>query len=514
MQRKNDLIPVRLERDPTHCSTTAYSGILPYFDLWNVLGMPRFIDQTVHICGIQGWLDRQMVQSVVLINLTGGDCVTDIDKLEKDAGLCQMARSGEYSGLSPARRDLAKKRFRTRRTRTLPAATQISSFLEACHNEDEEAKRIPGKAFIPVANEHLKSLCALNTTLVAELQKRSPQKTATLDCDATLVETDTKSALFCYKKYRAYQPYNVWWSEQQVVLHSQFRDGNVPAGWNILDVIKEAVSILPAGVEKIYMRQDTAAYLTDVLAWCEREREHPEFGRVLFTISADISRELREEILRPNEWKPEYRMKKGMRVATGREYAEVMYVPHAHAMMTDIFLPFRYIAIREKLGNQLSLIDVETSEQPSDKLDALPFPTAVMNNVAYKIAAIVTNRRAEDASELIKWHYERCGKSEEAHAIMKGDFAGGQLPSAKFGANAAWWALMILSMNFHTIMKRLVLGSGYVEKRMKALRFSLIHTAGRIVEHSRQVCLRVSDKGYDWLAALREAMRGLRLIEA
>ena len=33
---------------------------------------------------------------------------------------------------------------------------------------------------------------------------------------------------------------------------------------------------------------------------------------------------------------------------------------------------------------------------------------------------------------------ERCGRSEHAHAIMKSDLAGGKLPSALFGANAAW----------------------------------------------------------------------------
>ena len=32
-----------------------------------------------------------------------------------------------------------------------------------------------------------------------------------------------------------------------------------------------------------------------------------------------------------------------------------------------------------------------------------------------------------------------CGKSEEAHSVMKEDLAGRKLPSGKFGVNAAWW---------------------------------------------------------------------------
>ena len=36
---------------------------------------------------------------------------------------------------------------------------------------------------------------------------------------------------------------------------------------------------------------------------------------------------------------------------------------------------------------------------------------------------------------MISWQRERCGKSEEAHAIMKEDLAGGKLPSDDFGIN-------------------------------------------------------------------------------
>lgn len=504
MRRNNGLIPIVLEVDPTDCATTAYAGILPYLDFWKVLGMPLAVDNTIHICGDQGWLDRQIVQSLVLVNLIGGDCVTDVDKLEGDMGLGEMVRASEFCGLSREQRRNVSRRFRGGRNRTFPAATQIYSFLEACHDEEEEVKRVVGKAFVPASNAHLLSVRALNTTLVAQLQKRHPKKIATLDCDATLVPTETHSALFCYKHYRAYQPYNVWWAEQQVVLHSEFRDGNVPAGWNILEVLKEAVACLPEGVEKVYMRQDSAAYQTEVMAWCEREREHPAFGRILFTISADVTPAMRQEIAKVTDWSPEMRNPRGKQEPTGREWAEVMFVSNAEALLTDIFEPFRFIVMRERLDDQLRLIDVDPPTSQTDKLTGLPFPSMVIGNVAYKIGAIVTNRRDMDASELIRWHYERCGKSEEAHAIMKDDFAGGQLPSSKFGANAAWWALMILSLNFQSLLKRLVLGGGYVGKRMKAIRHALIHTAGRMVHHSRQRCLRVSHAFHDWLASLRD----------
>ena len=43
-----------------------------------------------------------------------------------------------------------------------------------------------------------------------------------------------------------------------MIIHSEFRDGNVPAGHEQLQVLKEALASLPAEVEKVYVRSDTA----------------------------------------------------------------------------------------------------------------------------------------------------------------------------------------------------------------------------------------------------------------
>ena len=73
------------------------------------------------------------------------------------------------------------------------------------------------------------------------VQSRSPQTEATLDMDATLVETRKHEALPSYKKYRAYQPLITYWSEAELIVHSEFRDGNVPAGHQQLRVLVEAL---------------------------------------------------------------------------------------------------------------------------------------------------------------------------------------------------------------------------------------------------------------------------------
>ena len=86
--------------------------------------------------------------------------------------------------------------------------------------------------------------------------------------------------------------------------------------------------------------------------------------------------------------------------------------------------------------------------------EQLPFPAMSFGTPGrYKLFGLVTNRTLP-GDEVIRGQRERCGKSEEAHAVMKHDLAGGRLPSGLFGANAAWWAIMILAHNLNAMMKR------------------------------------------------------------
>ena len=99
---------------------------------------------------------------------------------------------------------------------------------------------------------------------------------------------------------------------------------------------------------------------------------------------------------------------------------------------------------------------------------------------------------AWEAEKLINWHHERCGKSEEVHAVMKHDLAGGRLPSGDFGENAAWWWIMVLAHNLNAMLKRHALGTLWAGKRMKALRYCIINIAGRVVRRSRSLIIRLA----------------------
>jgi hypothetical protein len=356
--------------------------------------------------------------------------------------------------------------------------------LSAFHDAGEEKQRVVGRAWIPRPNERLRGLGQVQGDFLGFVQSRRREAVATLDMDATLIETAKREALYCYQHYPAYQPLNVWWAEQGLVAYTEFRDGNVPAGHEQLRVLQETLEILPAGVETVRLRSDSAGYQHELLSYCARG-EHPRFGKIDFAVSADVTVEFRQAVsaVAESSWQPLFRQVGERRFETGQQWAEVCFVPNAigHSKKGP---EYRYLAIREPL-RQRELPGMEG--QPS-----LPFTPVEMGGESYKVSGVVTTLDW-NGEAVIQWLRERCGKSEEAHAAMKEDLAGGKLPSGDFGENAAWWWIMVLAFNLNAVMKRLVLGPGWVNKRMKAVRFGLIHLSARVVEHARQLWVRLSE---------------------
>ena len=340
----------------------------------------------------------------------------------------------------------------------------------------------------------------MNQALLAFLHQHQPARSATLDMDATLIETHKRDALYCYKKFKAYQPLNCWWAEQGAMLYSEFRDGNVPAGHEQLRVLKESLRHLPESVKKVALRSDTAGYQEELLLYCG-EGKDSRFGVIDFAIGADVSEAFRAAALATpeSEWRPLIRIVDGKSYATDQQWADVVYVPDwaGHSRKRA---DYRFLAIREPL-RQLELGDEKE----------LPFPTQAFGRKGlHKLFGVVTNRQGP-GDGVIWWLRERCGKSEEAHSAMKSDLAGGQMPSGLFGANAAWWALAILAFNLNAALKRLALGESWAEKRMKALRFHLIGLPGRVVSHARQLIIRVGG-GAQALATILDARRRVRAL--
>jgi len=496
----------KYEEDKQGVGMTGMAGIGAYLDLACRSGMVRSIEQHVKARkGGQGWTDTETVLSLMMLNLVGGECVEDIDRLESDEGFCRLLKKTLSHGLSRKGCRRLRKRWRKEKTRSVPSRSSVFRYLAEFHDQGQELLRKPGKAFIPETNEVLKGLCKVNKELVGFVQENQTEQTATLDMDATLVETDKSDALWCYKGYRAYQPFNTWWAEKRLVLHTEFRDGNVPAGFEQKRVLEEAIGCLPEGIKTVRMRSDTAGYQHDLLKYCERE-DNKRCGRIEFTVSSDVTPEFKKAVMEIEDEDWSVLMKRevsGEWTKTTRQWAEVCFVPSAIGK-SKRGCEYRYLAIREPMEDQLILPGME------QYVRELPFQTMVKDKIRYKVFGMVTNMDWE-GQELIEWHYKRCGKSEEAHSVMKEDLAGGRLPSGDFGENAAWWWIMILAFNLNAALKSLVLGGKWVHKRMKAMRFYLINLPARVMGRSRQLSLRfkAGHPAYGWLLWIRSKIAGL-----
>ena len=490
----------KYEQDKSKCGMTGVGGIGLYLDLASRSGLVGSIERNV--CarrGGQGWTDAEVVLSLVLLNLVGGESVEDLQRLETDEGLCALLSKCLKRGLSRKGRREMKKRWRKAKERSVPSASSVFRYLAWYHDQEEKCRRVEGKACIPRPTQGLKGLRRVCGEFIGFLQENRREDVATLDMDATVVETEKHDALWCYKGYRAYQPLNVYWAEQDVVVHTEFRDGNVPAGHEQKRVLEEALDQVPRTVRKVRMRSDSAGYQHELLKYCEG-KDNKWCGRIEFTVSCAVSPEFKAAVreVEQGEWKALKKTDRwGRSYETERQWAEVCFVPNAVSRKKQ-GSEYRYLAIRERMQEQLSF------EGMGDEQGQYGFPTMEMKGDRYRVFGIVTNMDWE-AGELIGWHYKRCGKSEEAHSVMKEDLAGGRFPSGDFGENAAWWWIMILAFNLNAAMKRLVLGGRWVSKRMKAIRFFVIHIAGRVIAGARQLKIKLSggSRCCQWMIRLR-----------
>jgi hypothetical protein len=493
------VLPYQYQASPRGCGLTALAGLPLYLDLIKASGLGAAVRAHLAVSGRQGWLDIQMVLSVLSLNLAGGDCLEDIERLQADQGFNTVLRAVERELLSREERRASAGRWRRERLRAVPAPSSLSAWLERFHDRSAP-KAVAGSAVIPPITPGVAGLWRVNQALLAFIQTQRPTAHATLDMDATLIGTHKRDALRCYKGFKAYQPLNGWWAEQGTMLYSEFRDGNVPAGHEQLRVLKACLRHLPEGVTTVSLRSDTAGYQEDLLLYCG-EGTDPRFGVIDFAVGADVTEAFRSAVLATPEaaWQPLVRMFDGQPQQTDQEWAEVCFVPDwaAHSKKRA---DYRFLAIREPL-RQLALGDEAR----------LPFPTQAFGTKGvYKLFGLVTNRKTA-GDQVIWWLRERCGKSEEAHAAIKSDLAGGQLPSGLFGANAAWWALAILAHNLNAAMKQLVLGKGWATKRMKALRLHLIALPGRVLSHARGTIIRLG-AGDEALARMLTARQSIRAL--
>lgn len=193
------ILPFQYQIEKSESGLTSFGGLPLYLEMAMATGLIQKIEGSLKTKS-RGWKDHQMIMSLILLNIAGGDCVDDIERLERDEGMRKLLLKIETHGMKRKARREHEQRWQKSKKRAFPSAAAIHRYLEQFHNAPEEKLRVPGTAFIPANNFHLNALMEINSTLIEFAQQKNPTKIATLDQDAALSTTSKSDALYCYKK--------------------------------------------------------------------------------------------------------------------------------------------------------------------------------------------------------------------------------------------------------------------------------------------------------------------------
>jgi len=437
---------------------TAYAGVPLFVRAVRSLEVPGSVKRHLHLKQRQrGFDEATYVESFLVLNALGGECLEDFERLREDAGLVEMLGH------------------------ELPSPEAARKFLYAFHDEErlEQAQAelpVGQVSYIPSESEPLRALAQVNQGLVHAIGGRcAEQKIATVDLDATVIESFKREAKPTYEGGKGYQPLLALWAEMDLALADEFRDGNVPAHVDPLPTAKRAFAALPGRVKELYFRGDSACWERELVKWLrdERREDGPQ-GLITFGISVRMTANLKKHILRLPErlWKPY-----GEDSEAVSECADLLNYWPEEEDRPEGAGPLRYVAIRVRRRQ---------GELFGDGSECRYF-------------AVATNQWEWSAKKLLEWHREKAGSIEALHDVLKNELAAGVMPCGRFGANAAWLRLALLTHNVLTGLKRIALRPEWLEARPKRLRFHFFFSPGKLIHHARRLVARVGRRALELL---------------
>jgi len=427
--------PFQIDPRPLDEMASPHAGLLATSRAFRSLKYPDLIAANLKLKKRdRGCSDGQYIESLVLLQTVGGDCPEDMPLLAGDDCL--------ERGLGFP----------------LPKTGAVRAFLNRFHDPEIELARPPRevqKSFIMPSSQSVQGLQlvlagGVRRTLKLYDEQGQGLRIATVDQDATLIESHKEKALAHYEGGRGYQPMVAVWAEADLVLADEFRDGNVPAQQEPLTCAKLAFAALPDTIEQRYFRGDSACHENDLLGWLKHpDREKEPGGRIGFALSARMSEPLAKAVAQvaDAQWKTLATEADG----TLRQWAEVDFVPSQAGEKKDS-KPLRYVGLR-LLKPQGVLFNDGTDRHHY----------AVVSNLDW------------DGAKLINWHREKAGTIEHVHDEIKNALAGGHMPSQHFAVNAAWFKLALLSYNIASAIRGLCFAPEERTARFKKYRLLLVH---------------------------------------
>jgi hypothetical protein len=436
---------------------TPWAGVGLFLELYRHLQIGALAEQTLPVKKSEkGLRHGEMTEAFLLMSALGGENLDDFGNLRRDEGLRAILG---YQ---------------------LPAPETARQWLKKAHEEPlikvakEKAEQLGFLSYIPAESVYLQGFNKGNRRVIAAYATTvKPSAEVTLDVDAHLVESAKQSAFKTYEGYDGYQPMIVTWAETNLVLRDEFRDGNVPAEKDIARIVDEAYDNLPQREDKeewkVFVRSDSAAYEEEIL-------DHWHNRGWKFAVSADMSPQLRRTMVAKGE--DEWQLKQEYKNGVICEWAEVAYVPSRQVEKKGTEVPiYRYLGIRMRNPQGQLFGDVQS----------------------VRYYAVVSNRWDMEGLALLNWQRGKAGTVEHVHHILLSELGAGVYPSDKFGANAAWLRLQVLTHNLLELLKATVLPAEFRKARPKRLRFAVFTQFGRVVRHAHKIVVRITTRALELL---------------
>jgi hypothetical protein len=307
-----------------------------------------------------------------------------------------------------------------------------------------------------------------------------------IDIDATLINahTEKEGAAVNYRSGFGFHPMLAYLDETHEALAGVLRGGGAPAhsAQAQIDVLDLALAQLPRAVvgdldTEIVMRIDSAGAAG---ALCQAAQD----ANIGFLVGFDLFTGVRESILQVPEdaWRPAIRQDGSPR--DGAQVAEITDIERLD--LTPWPAGSRVIVRRERPhpGAQLKFTDHE----------------------GHRFQATLTDLTG-DAVELERLHR---GRGDAENLIRAAKQTGLEnFPFRAFALNAVWLELSLIAQDLIAWTQALCLTGELAICEPKALRYRLLHTAGRLSFHARRAVLHLQ-ASWPWAQQLADAFRRLR----
>jgi hypothetical protein len=129
----------------------------------------------------------------------------------------------------------------------------------------------------------------------------------------------------------------------------------------------------------------------------------------------------------------------------------------------------------------------------------------------YCYHCLATNMTEESVSEVV-WLYNERAHIENHIKEIKGGFGMERMPSGEFKANAVHFGIGIMTYNLFIAQRLLTMPADWKNKTIKSIRWLLVETAGKLIEHGRMTILKLVTGVEKYMVCLEMRRRTYELL--